>query len=64
MCTYKITVNGQVYNFGVESYLTGADTVVYSTACELAEGDVIDVEGFLYWYEGMNPHITSIVAAE
>ena len=26
----------------------------------IAAGDVVDVEGFLYWYEGMNPHITSI----
>ena len=23
-------------------------------------GDVIDMEGFLYWYEGVNPHITSV----
>jgi hypothetical protein len=59
-----LTKDGADYAFCVEFYLTGADTVVYSTACELAEGDVIDVEGFLYWYEGMNPHITSIVAAE
>ena len=22
-----------------------------------------DVEGFLYWYEGMNPHITAITPA-
>ena len=26
-------------------------------------GDTIDVEGFLYWYEGVNPHITSVVKA-
>ena len=23
-------------------------------------GDTVDVEGFLYWYEGPQPHITSI----
>ena len=23
-------------------------------------GDVIDVTGFLYWYEGANPHVTAI----
>ena len=23
-------------------------------------GDTIDAEGFLYWYEGVNPHITAI----
>ena len=27
-------------------------------------GDKIDMEGFLYWYEGVNPHITSVTAAE
>ena len=30
----------------------------------LGVGDVIDLEGFLYWYEGANPHITSVAAAE
>ena len=23
-------------------------------------GDKVDMEGFLYWYEGVNPHITSV----
>ena len=23
-------------------------------------GDTVDMEGFLYWYEGVNPHITSV----
>lgn len=48
------------YSFCVEVYLTGTDSDVYTTVGELAVGDVVDVEGFLYWYEGMNPHITSI----
>ena len=52
--------DGVEYSFCVEIYLTGADHAVYTTVAELAEGDVVDVEGFLYWYEGMNPHITSI----
>ena len=56
--------DGASYNFCVEVYLTGTDHAVYTTVAELAEGDVVDVEGYLYWYEGMNPHITSIVAAE
>ena len=25
-------------------------------------GDVIDLEGFLYWYNGPNPHITAVLA--
>ena len=52
--------DGASYNFCVEIYLTGADSDVYTTVGELAEGDVVDVEGYLYWYEGMNPHITNI----
>ena len=23
-------------------------------------GDTIDIEGFLYWYEGAQPHVTSV----
>ena len=48
----------------VESYLTGPDTEVYSTVGALKEGDVVDVEGFLYWYEGVNTHITAITVAQ
>ncbi len=47
-------------SFCVEVYLTGEDTDVYTTVGTLAEGDVVDVEAFLYWYEGANPHITAI----
>ena len=47
-------------NLCVENYLTGPDTEVYMTGKDLLAGDVIDVEGFLYWYEGANPHVTSI----
>ena len=52
--------DGVEYSFCVEVYLTGTDSDVYTTVGELVAGDVVDVEGFLYWYEGMNPHITSI----
>lgn len=52
------------YDFCVEMYLTGPDTDVYKAVGKLAEGDVIDVEGFLYWYEGVNTHITAVAAAE
>ncbi len=52
------------YSFCVEVYLTGTDSEVYKTVGELKEGDVVDVEGFLYWYQGANPHITSVKVAE
>ena len=56
--------NGASYSFCVEAYLTGADTDVYKAVGALTAGDVIDVEGFAYWYEGINTHITAITVAE
>ena len=56
--------NGASYSFCVEIYLTGADTDVYTTVGTLQVGDVVNVEGFLYWYEGVNTHITGIALAE
>ncbi len=59
---FNVSVNGQTYNFTVESYLCGPDTDVYKAIKDLHIGDVIDLEGFLYWYEGPNPHITAVLA--
>ena len=56
--------NGASYSFCVEVYLTGTDTDVYTTVGELEVGDIVNVEGYLYWYEGVNPHITAIAVAE
>ena len=55
--------DGASYSFCVEVYLTGPDTDVYTTVGSLNVGDVVNVEGFLYWYEGANPHITAIELA-
>ena len=41
---------------------TGASWLCYYKALQI--GDVIDMEGFLYWYEGVNPHITSVTASK
>ena len=54
------SVNGQSCDFCVEVYLTGPETDVYKTVGELKAGDIVDITGFLYWYEGANPHITNI----
>jgi hypothetical protein len=56
-----LSKDGASYNFCVEIYLTDANSDVYNTVGVLNAGDVVDVEGFLYWYEGMNPHITGIM---
>lgn len=57
-------LDGASYNFCVEVYLTGTESEVYTTVGELNVGDVVNVEGFLYWYEGPNAHITSITVVE
>ncbi len=48
------------YSFCVEVYLTGTSSDVYTTVGTLEVGDIVDIEGFLYWYEGVNTHITAI----
>ena len=55
-----LSKDGKSYSFCVEVYLTGTDSAVYATVGELKVGDTVDVEGFLYWYQGANPHVTSI----
>ncbi|MBE6117115.1 MAG: hypothetical protein IIY52_07335 [Solobacterium sp.] len=57
---FKVTKGDTTYDFVVEFYLTGADTDVYKAVEGLKVGDVIDVEGFLYWYEGPNLHTTKV----
>ena len=59
-----VSYNGQSYSFCVEVYLTGPDSDVYKAVAELQAGDVVDVEGFLDWYEGVNTHVTSIAKAQ
>lgn len=60
---FDVSLNGQTYTFTVESYLCDNTTDVYNAVKNLKVGDKIDMEGFLYWYEGVNPHITSVVPA-
>lgn len=55
-----VSYNGAEYSFCVENYLCGPDTEVYQTVAALQAGDVIDVEGFAYWYEGINTHVTGV----
>ena len=61
---FKVSKDGQVYDFCVEFYLCGQDTEVYKAVEALNVGDVIDMEGFLYWYNGANPHITKVTPAQ
>lgn len=57
---FNVTDGTNTYTFTVESYLCGEGTDVYTTVTNLNVGDTIDVEGFLYWYNGAQPHVTSV----
>ncbi len=61
---FNVSLDGNTYTFTVESNLCDNTTDVYNAVKNLQIGDVIDMEGFLYWYEGVNPHITSVTAAK
>jgi len=61
---FKVSKDGQTYEFCVEFYLTGKDTEVYQAVEALNVGDVIDLEGFLYWYNGANLQATKLTKAE
>lgn len=61
---FNVSLDGETYTFTVESYLCDSTTDVYAAVKALNIGDKIDMEGFLYWYEGVNPHITSVTAAK
>ena len=57
---FKVSKDGKTYDFCVEFYLCGKDTEVYKAVEALEVGQTVDLEGFLYWYNGANPHITSV----
>lgn len=57
---FNVSYNNQTFSFVVESYLCDSESEVYKAVEALEVGQTIDCEGFLYWYEGANPHITSV----
>ena len=61
---FNVSKDGETYSFTVESYLTGEDTDVYKAVQALEVGQVVNMTGYLYWYEGANPHIISVEVAE
>ena len=60
---FNVDYNGATYTFTVESYLCDNTTDVYNAVEALEIGQTIDCEGFLYWYEGVNPHNPSVPVA-
>ena len=60
---FAVSVGEATVTVCIESYLRGADTEVYKAAEALKVGDKIDLEGFLYYYNDAQPHITGITPA-
>ena len=61
---FTVSVNGAEYTFVIEYYLCGPDSDAYKAVQGLEIGDVIDIEGFLYWYNGAQPHVTKVTVQE
>jgi len=59
---FNVSVNGQTYTFTVESDECAEGSDPYTMVTQLKIGDVVDLEGFLYWYNGANPHITKVLS--
>ena len=60
---FNVSLNGNTYTFTVNAYMIGNDAA-YKAVEALKIGDKIDVEGFLYWYNGAQPHVTAVAAAK
>ncbi len=61
---FNVEHNGKTYSFTVESYLRDKDSDVYKAVKELKVGDKINLTGYLYWYDTVNPHIISVATAK
>lgn len=61
---FDASSDGKTVTFTVESYLCGQNTEVYKAVKELQIGKTYDLTGFLYWYNGANPHIVAVTPAE
>ena len=61
---FKATKGDLTINFCVEFYLCNNETDVYKAVEGLQIGDVVDIEAYLYWYEGPNPHVIGVTKAE
>ena len=61
---FNASIEGDTYTFVIESYLTGDGTEVYEAVEAIEIGTLVNMEGYLYWYEGAQPHIISVTVPE
>ncbi len=62
---FNVVCGDGTASFTVENYMigTGADSDVYKAVEALQIGDVVDITGYLYWYNGSQPHVTALTPA-
>ena len=58
---FNVAVGDQIYNLTVESDECAEGSETYELATQMKIGDVVNLEGVLYWYNGANPHITKVL---
>ena len=59
---FNVTIGEATYTFTVNAYMIGNEDT-YKAVEALKIGDKIDVEGFLYWYNAAQPHVTAVTPA-
>ncbi len=57
---FQASLDGKSCLFVIPYYLCGPDSAAYQTVITMKVGDTVNLEGFLYWYDGPQPHITSV----
>lgn len=57
---FQASINGTRCMFVIPYYLCGPSSDAYQTVITMDVGDTVNLEGFLYWYDGPEPHITSV----
>lgn len=57
---FQVTFADASYEFVVETDLCGSDSEIYRAVEGLHVGDVIDLEGYLFWYHGPNLHTIAL----
>ncbi len=57
---FYVKLGETVYSFTVESYLCAEGTDVYKAVEALKVGNIVDLEGFVYYYEKPQVHVTKV----
>ncbi len=60
---FNVSLGDATYTFTVNAYMIGIEET-YKAVEALKIGDKIDIEGFLYWYNGAQPHVTAVKPAK